>query len=176
MKLFHILTIVVSISVFFALFIYIAVIFYTNEKVFPTDITNCPDYWKIDPSGKCIIPKKNELNLGNLKDKGMPIYSYKHYGNDNTGNMTTKKDYSYLTSYYNPVHPKVVVGTQESNLPLGYYQIDIPYGYDSDNPQYGVIDFNDSGWGSYGNPFCEIKKWASQHNIQWDGIANYKCK
>ena len=141
MKLFHILTIVVSISVFLALFIYIAVIFYTNEKVFPTDVTNCPDYWKIDPSGNCIIPKKNELNLGNLKDKGMPIYSYKRY--DSAGNVMIEKDYSYLTSYYNLVHSKVVVGTQESNLPLGYYQMDIPYGYDSDKPQYGIINFND---------------------------------
>lgn len=172
MQLFHILTFIISISVFLGLFIYIFVIFYTKEKVYPPDITNCPDYWKINNSGQCIIPKKNELNLGNLKEKGMPIYSYKHY--DIYGNI--QKEYSYLTSYYNPVHPKTFIGTQEIKLPLGYYQNDIPHGYDSNNPQYGVIDFNDKGWGSYGNPYCEIQKWASQHNIQWDGIANYECK
>ena len=171
MKLFHILTLFISISVFLGLFIYIAVIFYTKEKVFPPDMTDCPDYWKIDNSGNCIIPKKDELNLGNLKDKGMQIYTYKHYTSENDYHNT----YSYLASYYNPVHAQVLNGKPALNLPLGYYQMDIPYGYDSQNPQHGVINFNDGSWASFGNPYCEIQKWASQHNIQWDGIANYKC-
>lgn len=174
MKLFHVLTIFVSVTVFLGLFIYIAVIFYKKEKVYPSDMTDCPDYWKIDSSGKCVIPKKNELNLGNLKDKGMPIYSYKHYANSQTL-QEMKKDYSYLPSYYNYIHPRTMYGKLETDMPLGYYQMDIPYGYDSDNPQNAVIDFNDSGWSSFGNPYCEMQKWASQHNIQWDGISSYKC-
>ena len=37
----------------------------------------------------------------------------------------------------------------------------------------GSIDFTDSGWATYGDPYCTIKKWAKTQNIQWDGMASY---
>lgn len=181
MQLFHILTIIIAISVFIGLFIYLFVTFYGKNKSFPSDITDCPDYWKVNSDGTCQIPKPGEMNLGNLdavKDstgniislsKGRQIYTYKNFKDGST-------TYSYLPSYYDAVNPQLLFGKKADNLPLGYYQMDIPYGYDSDSPQTGTINFNDQGWASYGDPYCEIKKWASIHNIQWDGIANYnKC-
>jgi hypothetical protein len=180
MKLFHILTIIISISVFFGLFIYTFIMFNTKNKTFPPDITDCPDYWKVNDDGTCQIPKPGELNLGNLdavKDsngnivsstRGRQIYMYKSSKNGTT--------YSYLPSYYDPISVNLLNGKPAKNLPLGYYESDIPYGYDSSAPQRGVIDFNDIGWASFGDPYCEIKRWATAHNIQWDGIANYnKC-
>jgi hypothetical protein len=181
MRLFHILTIIVSLSVFFGLFIYTFITFHQNSKSFPPDLTDCPDYWKVNSDGTCQIPKPGEMNLGNLdavKDadgkivsssRGKQIYRYKSFTNGST-------TYSYLPSYYDPISPALLTGKPATDLPLGYYNTDIPYGYDSESPERGVIDFNDGGWASFGDPYCEIKRWASTHNIQWDGIANYnKC-
>ena len=178
MQLFHILTFIISISVFIGLFIYVLVDFYTKKDSFPPDITDCPDYWKVNADGTCKIPIPGELNLGNLdavknssgvivsSSKGRQIYLYKSFKDESV-------TYSYLPSYYDPITPQLFFGKPATNLPLGYYNADIPYGYDSDMPQKGVVDFNDGGWASFGDPYCEIKKWSSMHNIQWDGIANY---
>lgn len=181
MRLFHILTIIISLSVFIGLFIYTFITFNKKNTSFSPDLTDCPDYWKVNEDGTCQIPKPGEMNLGNLdavmdekgttlsSSRGRQIYKYKKF----TDKSTT---YSYLPSYYDPINPELLYGKPAKDLPLGYYQSDIPYGYDSDTPQRGVIDFNDGGWASFGDPYCEIKNWASMHNIQWDGIANYnKC-
>ena len=169
MQLFHILTFIISITIFIGLFIYSVSIFYDKKTYFPPDIPDCPDYWKVNEDGTCQIPKPGELNLGNLAEKGRQIYTY--------SNFTDKSvTYSFLPSYYDPIFPKMMFGKKTADLPLGYYQIDIPYGYDQEKPQNGTIDFNDNGWASHGDPYCEMKKWASQHNVQWDGMANYnKC-
>jgi len=169
MKLFHILTIIISISVFIGLFIYTLVTFYSKDLSFPHDITDCPDYWKVNKDGTCQIPKPDEMNLGNLATKGRQIYTYVSFKDGS-------KTYSFLPSYYDPISSELLFGKKATNLPLGYYKMDIPYGYDSEIPESGVINFNDKGWASFGDPYCELKKWASQHDIQWDGIANYnKC-
>lgn len=168
MRLFHILTFIISISIFIGLFIYTFIEFNKKNMLYPPDMANCPDYWKVNPTGSCQIPKKGELNLGNLESKGRQIYTYE--------NIMNIPNYSYLPSYYDSTNDEVYYGNIESNLPLGYYNSDIPYGYDDSKPQSGYVDFEDSGWASYGDPYCEIKKWAKINNIQWDGMANYnKC-
>ena len=169
MTLFHILTMIISVSVFIGLFIYTYVTFNNKDKSFPSDITDCPDYWKVNADGTCQIPRPGEVNLGNLDSRGKQIYTYK-------GVEKGSKKYSYLPSYFDAIYPKLETGKIEPRLPLGYYQSDIPYGYDSDHPEMGKIDFNSDGWASFGDPYCEIKKWASIQNVQWDGIASYnKC-
>jgi hypothetical protein len=38
----------------------------------------------------------------------------------------------------------------------------------------GVINFNDSLWGSIGKTtLCAKKNWATKNNIAWDGVSNY---
>jgi hypothetical protein len=180
MQLFHILTILISLAVFIGLFIYTFIVFY-KKKSFPPDIPNCPDYWKVKPDGTCQIPKPGEMNLGNLDEhrdihgKAIPSKGRQIYGYKNSTNENNEMAYSYLPYYYNPVTGAVLHGEKQSNLPLGYYQIDIPYGYDSAHPQTGIINFKDERWASFGDPYCEIKRWANKQNIQWDGIANYNC-
>ena len=63
MRLFHILTIIISLIVFFGLFIYTFVTFHEKNKSFPPDLTDCPDYWKADGSG-------NNTTCTNIKDLG----------------------------------------------------------------------------------------------------------
>ena len=58
----------------------------------------------------------------------------------------------------------------------GYYQYDIPYGFDPTKPT--VINFNDPAWGSNGDPYCAMMRWAKNHGITWDGLTGlnqYKC-
>jgi len=106
--------------------------------------------------------------IGNLKNKGHTIYTY--------ANIDGIPNYSLLAQYYDPNDNQLYDGIEDPKLGLGYYNADIPYGYDEDNPQINEIDFTDKGWASYGDPYCEIKRWANINNIQWDGLLNYnKC-
>lgn len=170
MKKFYLFTIVISVIVLFVLFVYSAIVFYNGKKtLFPPDISPCPDNWKLDDNGKCKIPSpKLNSNLGYLEKTGVPIYIYK--------NINDKSKYSFLSSYYDIETDETYDGEVDPNLPLGYYSKDIPYGYDNESPEKGHIDFTDPGWGSYGDPYCEIKKWAKIQNIQWDGLLSYNNK
>lgn len=189
MKLFQILLLIVSISIFIGLFIYTAAVFYSGEKsvIYPPDLTSCPDNWKMivrtidgDKRHVCQIPPPDEMNLGALKDKGIAIYKYPNI--DGSGN-----NLSYLPKYYdfNTVNINAQADTVVKGDPLPhlrYYSADdIPEGYGNaynkfemtnfENNNY--IDFQASGWGSQGDPFCRIKNWAKINNIQWDGMSNY---
>ena len=167
MDIFHIFTILIAILVFLGLFIYSAVIFYTGKnRLFPPDMAPCPDGWKLNPDGTCKIPVPGpKSNLGNLANTGHKIYIY-----DNIHDIT---NYSYLPKYYDIISDTTYNGRVDPTLPLGYYTTDIPYGYDNENPQLGSVDFAHPGWASYGDPYCEMKKWAKTQNIQWDGLASY---
>jgi len=193
MKLFQILLLIVSISIFIGLFIYTAAVFYSGDKstIYPPDLTSCPDNWKMivrtidgDKRHVCQIPPPNEMNLGALKEKGMAIYKYPNI--DGTGN-----NLSYLPKYYdfqnsntpnlNAALPDTVV--KGDPMPhLRYYSADdIPEGYGNTYNKYDMknlennnyIDFQAAGWASQGDPFCRIKNWAKINNIQWDGMSNY---
>lgn len=169
MQFFHKLVISISILVFLGLLLYSGYVFYSNKStLYPPDIPTCPDYWTVTQDGKCVIPKPHDINLGNLKNKGHPIYIYK--------NIENIPQYSLLETYYDPNSNDLYEGELAEKLGPGYYNADIPYGYDENNPQISQIDFTDKGWASYGDPYCEIKKWANINNIQWDGMSNYnKC-
>lgn len=167
MNKFYLFTFIISSLVFFGLFIYSAIIFYTNrKKFFPPDIASCPDYWKVNADGTCQIPPPGKYaNLGHLAETGIPIYVYKNIGDT--------PRYSYISSYYDPITNTTYDGEIDPKIPLGYYSKDIPYGYSIETPEKGTIDFTDSGWSRLGDPYCSVKKWAKVQNIQWDGISTY---
>ena len=166
LDLFRILVLIISVSVFIGLFIFTAMTFYNNNTntSYPPDLTSCPDYWQLRPDGTCKLPKLNEPNLGALKNKGHPIYEYR---------INEKTLYSSLPKFYDSKN--IYKGSDKKKL-TGYYNSDIPYGYDENTPQKDWINFNDHGWASFGDPYCTIQKWANVNNIQWDGMASYnKC-
>ena len=158
MDLFYKLVLIISILVFLGLFTYTAIIFYlTRDTVYPPDIMTCPDYWKVTPEGRCKIPAVNELNLGNLAAKGQPIYVY--------DNITGVPKYSLLSEYYDPHMNQLYKGRLDETLAPGFYNADIPYGYNQETPQIDSIDFGDPGWASYGDPQKEIQRWKAVNNI-----------
>lgn len=163
MDLFHILVIIISITVFIGLFLFTAYTFYQNKNtIYPPDMTSCPDFWKVRSDGTCQIPRRGEQNLGHLLNKGRVMYEY---------NFGTRPQYSSLQKFFNSDSEKFT-GSAKKEL-IGYYKTDIPYGYDHDNPKNDSINFNDPEWASSGDPYCAIKKWANVNNIQWDGMASY---
>jgi hypothetical protein len=167
MNKFHLFTLIISSIVFLGLFIYSAIIFYTSKKrLFPPDMAPCPDNWKMNADGTCKIPALGKTaNLGYLAETGVPIYVYKNIGDTPT--------YSFLNTYFDPIDDTKYDGEIDPKIPLGYYTKDIPHGYSASHPESGSIDFTDSGWATYGDPYCTIKKWAKTQNIQWDGMASY---
>ena len=167
MNSFHIITILIASLVFLGLFIYSAIIFYSGKsRLFPPDMTPCPDGWKLNPDGTCQIPAPGPTaNLGNLANTGRKIYIY--------DNIQGKSNYSYLPKYYDIATDETYIGRIDPRLPLGYYNTDIPNGYDIENPHLGKVNFADFGWSSYGDPYCAIKKWTKSQNIQWDGLSSY---
>jgi hypothetical protein len=196
MNTFHILTVIVAVVFFIILFAYTIIIhyFYTRPMDFPMDMTSCPDYWNIDPSGNCIIPDFSSKNIGGLaKSKEYKLYEYKyeHTKNSNEKSETTVvgttlgvnflKDYNdYTPGTNNKLHKK-------TSNPLSRFEYrydisnNIPAGYDVSG---NVINFKDPQWSLYslkqiGDPYCGIGTWCQQNNIQWDSINAYyknKCK
>jgi hypothetical protein len=181
MTIFHILTFVISFIILFLLILFVSLYLYTPPNTYPPDFTDCPDFWKVNPDGTCEIPHPNDENMGLLKDNYQEIYRY-----DFEDNPTEKT--SYLSKYNilpeddddeDNILPED--GTKEGTqiyqgVKYGYYKSDIPHGYDPNNPTTNSIDFNDGGWALYGDPYCEMRRWAIRQNIQWDGIINYnKC-
>jgi hypothetical protein len=157
MNTFHITTIIIASIVFSGLFIYIAVQYFKKDTKYPPIIPNCPDLWKSDENENCIIPQSG--NIGTLS--GRSLYKY-----NNFSKSELSKGYSFLPEFSTPYKG-------DNTYTKGYYSYDIPYGFDPKNPT--VINFNDPAWGSNGDPTCEMKKWANQNKIQWDGISAYSC-
>jgi len=125
----------------------------------------CPDYWIVNPDNTCQIPTNN-VNMGDLT-----LYSsaFVNFKNDKT--VVTKNKYN---NNIETILPSTYVF-------YSYSKDKIPFGYYLNDPKKvpTSINFNDSGWVSYssgGSRICGLKKWANQHQIQWDGISNYnKC-
>ena len=178
MQLFHILVLVISISVFIGLFIYTAIVFYKKDTLYPQNISTCPDYWTVNSDGTCQIPPPGSTNLGNLGSAGKQLYLYPNITaaprfNGATSapipNISFLGSYADLSSRVNP--SPIITGKPINNA---FDSNTIPYGYDVKNPT--SIDFGHPGWASYGDPYCAIQSWAKIQNIQWDGMASYnKC-
>lgn len=190
MTLFYILTLVVSITILIGLVIFVGIYLFEEPKTYPPDFTDCPDFWKVKPDGTCKIPHPNGKNIGNLKENAQEIflYTYDLSGNHNDESTLDNSMNSYLSKYTSeePItdneesitsSEKLIKGIEEQKgVVYGYYHSDIPHGYDSTNPKNDSINFQDPGWALFGDPYCEIQRWAIRHNIQWDGILNYdKC-
>jgi hypothetical protein len=203
MKLFHILTIIISIVVFLGLFIYTCVIYYSDTPtIFPKDMTACPDFWTVNPDGTCQIPLPIEgvssLNIGKLSDSQHTQYPMYTYAQQDTIDISGKNldallevsNISFLPSYNDPGNflQRTRYGT---NFPIGNVRgpsvksgevsKEMVYRYDvSNNIPYGytmqntgAIDFKDKGWSTYGDPYCAIQSWAKQNDIAWDGMMAY---
>ena len=166
MTLFHILTLVIAILIFSILLIYTGVQMFKQKTMYPPIIPNCPDLWSIDSSGNCIIPQDPTSNIGTLKNK--PLYLYNTPGANFTKSTMTY-GYSFLPQI--KVGQTTYTGTLQDKK--GYFSNDIPYGFNPANPT--VINFNDPGWGSQGDPNCAMKLWSKQNGITWDGINAYSC-
>jgi hypothetical protein len=160
------------------------------SKIFPPAMSNCPDYWEINPTnGNCIIPSEDapKANIGNLKSHGKPYYIY---NNNNKIDLST--NYKEGATLYTPYQ-------DNNNKIYSYSALHIPAYIDvslNNNIQPlmknvnnmklqniingNEINFNDSiAWSKYdkGNPsLCNIKSWINTQNIVWDGLHNYnKC-
>jgi hypothetical protein len=165
MKTFHIIIISVASLVLIATSLLMYSQYGNKNPFFPPVSVNCPDYWKLNSDGKCVIPNDG-TNMGNIK--GNQIYEYQM--------INKQKVYSLLPKMYNKIKKK-----EESGNPydenLGYYTKDFPHGYDEKNPQKNIVDFNHVDWNIYGSGLCEKQKWANVHNIAWDGVSNFNhCK
>jgi len=191
MSIFYILTIIIGCLVFLGLFIYI---FLTNYKkkdtTYPPIIQNCPDNWIVDLSGRCIIGGVNgKTNIGSLV--GKPLYFYSDFSTNDITNgysflsemssaTTGKQDSNGNNILCNDPSKECIKKTGTKQVDnnnqdiIGYYRKDIPFGYDYKYPS--VIDFNDSGWGSEGDPFCKMQSWSKNIGITWDGLNQYKCR
>jgi hypothetical protein len=188
----------VIIIALFILVISLVIVFFNlpkNNQHFPRSLTNCPDYWHVNPdTGNCIIPSEDikNANIGHLKDKGTPIYIY-NFGNDYLSLSTFK---SYIDG-----NGKKVKGTpyKKNGYQVYAYNLDpnnneIPIGYytmNDNQPESRVklfenimlngneINFNDSKWTAYdggGSSICNIKDWINKTQISWDGMnKNSKC-
>jgi len=197
--------IVVSVALIILVILLIIVYFrlQTKDTKFPAALTNCPDYWKINPeNGNCIIPSKDDpkANLGNLanKNKGTPIYVYNFEGNLLTSSvkiidtengpvkgMPYKKDGYTVYAYNLNSEPA------SYDIPVGYYKLPTNYNKLSEADKLKAqqnnlfkpiiekgneINFNKIEWSAHdegGASICQIKKWANKNNIVWDGLDSY---
>jgi hypothetical protein len=109
------------------------VIYYNDvPKIFPKDMTSCPDFWTVNPNGSCQIPTpgpKNEpaINIGLLTNsqKAESIYSIYNYEQKNVLDLSgiyldstlDISNISYLSAYNDPGNflQKTKIGT---NFPV----------------------------------------------------------
>jgi len=168
-------------------------------------MTSCPDFWTVNPNGTCEIPTPgidiSAVNIGLLSRSQNTRYALYNYNQLSTpdangiqlDSLLDISNISYLSSYNDPGNflqktkngtnfPTSIIrnsslqsGTASNKLVFRYdISNNIPYGYNIRDP--GSIDFNDIGWGSYGDPYCAIQSWVKENNIAWDSILAYnKC-
>jgi hypothetical protein len=163
----------------------------TNNTTFPRALTNCPDYWRINPdNGNCKIPSEDmpNANIGNLK--GKPYYLYNNNSfidlslNSSATNAipyTPYEDENYHVYSYSELKIPGYIDLS-MNLDQRYVSVSnsINIMKDNDLTKGNEIDFNDNiAWINYDKGYssiCNIKKWVNSKNIVWDGIHNYnKC-
>jgi hypothetical protein len=108
-----------------------------QNTVFPKSMTNCPDYWEVNPTnGNCIIPSADipNANLGTIKGNGYPVYYYNFADKQNKKDniYTVYKTYNYRDRNINGIKYNDKNGYQlyvynydnNDDVPYGYYQLD----------------------------------------------------
>lgn len=128
----------------------------THSSVYPPTFSACPDYWKKDERGRCIVPL--DRNAPSVPLTNTPYDTY--IANNPSGSMTLSQ-YYFRTPGYTP----------------GYTPAD------SVLKTPATIDFSNSEWGAYGarpgkkSDDCIYREWANRVGVVWDGITNYnQCK
>lgn len=168
MNEFHIIVLSIATIVFLIVYGFMLVSYSMPADMYPQSQNACPDYWTVNPDNTCEIPATG-VNMGNIQSKTNNYVDYK-------GNYVQKVE---KNAYGNNIY----TSRPKNDRYNGYSIQDIPFGYylDYANPQNSStkVNFNDPMWVSYssgGSRICSLKKWANQHEIQWDGISNYnKC-
>ena len=194
---YEILVIIVALII---LVISLIVVFFNlpnNNKSFPRSFTNCPDYWEMNPvTGNCIIPSadKKQANVGNLH--GTPIYIY-NFGNQMAlasfpayidGDSTLVKGTPYIQDGYQvyAYNYNYESNSAKYEIPsFAYYTMINNSAEEQENLLKNImfsgneINFNSPLWSQYddgGSSICQIKNWADNHNISWDGLSQFhKC-
>jgi hypothetical protein len=166
MDRFHIIVLVVATTIFILLFGFMIVYYKYPKDMYPNVGDACPDYWIVNPDNTCQIPT-NGFNTGDLSKQ---TYNYADF---------TKSDQKITKNQYGN---KIYSRKPSTGTYTAYSSEQIPFGYYLQNPtdpSPTSINFNDPGWVSYSNSgtrICGIKKWANQHQIQWDWVSYYnKC-
>jgi hypothetical protein len=138
-----------------------------QSNIYPPVMSNCPTGWSVNRNGTCNIPTDG-TNLGNLKGKGVPIY--KIVNDDGSASYTIKpfKGGNILRDLQGNRVLAYTSGTTNSNFTGGY---------DVNNQQYNVVNFNSLDWGTHGSVLCANYEWAQKNNIVWEGVSTYNhCK
>lgn len=167
MNRFYIIVLVVAVSIFVLVFGYMIVSYSYPTDIYPNVGDACPDYWVVNSDNTCQIPT-NGFNMGDLSAN---TYNYTDF--KGSKQKITKNKYGNSVYSTIPNTGSYIVYTKEQ-IPFGYYL------QNPKDPTQTSVNFNDPGWVSYssnGSRQCGLKKWANQHQIQWDGVSNYnKCK
>jgi len=189
---FQLIVIIVALIILVGILIIVYFNLELKDKTFPKAMTNCPDYWEVNPNtGNCIIPSEDKpnANLGNLKDRGTQMYIYNLANSDGTNNihMSTLSTSSgkigtpYKINNYQVYAYNLNSDPAHYDIPAGYYTMpkktnDSTYILNKIVNNGNEINFNDPSWmnyDGYGSSICQIKKWVSKNNIVWDGIDSY---
>ena len=166
MRWFHIIVLSIASGLFIFIYGFMLIYYAYPNYIHPNVGDACPDYWVVNPDNTCEIPTNN-VNMGDLTSE-----------NRSFTNKDSKPTLVNKTNKYGNIVQTSLPSTFTYNA---YDTAQIPFGYYLNDPNKvpTFINFNDSGWVSYssgGSRICGLKKWANQHQIQWDGISNYnKC-
>jgi len=115
------------------------------SSVFPSIKNPCPDYWVLDETGNCVQPTTG-INIGITSNVIIPNF---------VGNV----DLNSNIPFANVVYSNITITPAPTTFSI----------FSSYNSIVPNIKMGDSEM----NVRCQLKKWASQRNIEWDGITNY---
>lgn len=127
---------------------YVGILLYYSERseVFPPLQNACPDYWYLQPDGKCRFPvQANSKNRGTYSIVGSAAAS-----SANNANMVATSG--------------VASGIQDGRLSTNIL---------TDNSL--VFNMNHADWETnFGkkSALCNKKYWANLRGITWDGVTN----
>jgi len=116
-----------------------------SDTIFPPVKNTCPDLWKADASGKCIIPTDSSGAFDEKQNVGTvaSLLGSATYDTTCLTNGTCVPGYTAST------------GSGTSSVPA-------------------TIDFNEESWGGQGmSSDCAKSTWVNTNAILWDGVSNY---
>ena len=70
MDTFQIVVLVIATIILILIFATVSILakYYDTGKIFPPKANTCPDYWRVDGSGNCMIPGSSSMNKGKIFD------------------------------------------------------------------------------------------------------------